>query len=312
MNNKLIFNKYKLKKLIYSSKFSDVYEGFNEKEKEEVAIKIEKKSKSSFLESEAYFLFNLQGFGIPKFITYGKRNNYNILIEELLGKSILSLWNFKNKKELKLKNTCMLALQIIERLEFIHSKNVIHRDIKPNNFIIGRKNPEIIYLIDFGFARKYKSSRTGKHIKFGRVKNSFGSEKYSSINSNKFYEQSRRDDLESLGYMLIFLLTNNLPWLIYVKILSLSHIEIFKKILIVKMSTKPEVLCKGLPNEFSDYIKYCRNLEFEEDPNYSYLKGLFTSILIKNHLKNDLIFFWIKKLKIDDHYKTHSQYILYI
>ena len=145
MENQLIFSKYRVKNLINSSNFSNVYEGFNEKEKEEVAIKFEKRSNFPLLESEAFYLFNLQGFGIPKFITYGKNKNYNILIEELLGNSIISLWKSKkNKKELKLKNTCMLALQIIERLEFIHSKNVIHRDIKPNNFIIGRKNPEII------------------------------------------------------------------------------------------------------------------------------------------------------------------------
>ncbi len=147
----------------------------------------------------------MQGFGIPKFITYGKNKNYNILIEELLGPPLLILWNSENNtKEHRLKAICMLALQILDRLEFIHSKNVIHRDIKPNNFLIGRKNPEIIYLIDFGFAHKFKSSRTGKHIKFGRLSYFIGSEKFCSINANNYYQQSRRDDLESLGYMLIF------------------------------------------------------------------------------------------------------------
>ena len=253
MENQLIFSKYRVKNLINSSNFSNVYEGFNEKEKEEVAIKFEKRSNFPLLESEALYLFNLQGFGIPKFITYGKNKNYNILIEELLGAPLLILWNSENNtEELRLKAICMLALQILDRLEFIHSKNVIHRDIKPNNFLIGRKNPEIIYLIDFGFAHKFKSSRTGKHIKFGSLRFFIGSEKFCSINAHNYYQQSRRDDLESLGYMLIFLLKNDLPWLIYYNDTSLNQIEKNKKILKVKMSTKPEKLFRGIPDEFLD------------------------------------------------------------
>jgi len=161
----LIFNKYRIKNLIYSSKFSDVYEGFNEKEKEEVAIKFEKRSNFPLLESEALYLFNLQGFGIPKFITYGKNKNYNILIEELLGPPLLILWNSENNiKERRLKAICMLALQIIDRLEFIHSKNIIHRDIKLENILLHFDNPQDkenlnmmkarVKIIDFGFARK--------------------------------------------------------------------------------------------------------------------------------------------------------------
>ena len=208
LNNKLIFNKYKIKKLIYSSKFSSVYEGINEKRNELVAIKTEERNKQNFLEAEAFFLFNLKGFGIPKIISFGKNNFYNILVEELLGFSLYHLRNLKKNINMKIKNTCMIALQALDRLEYIHSKNIIHRDIKPNNFMIGTKNKEVIYLIDFGFARKYKSSRTGKHIKYRFVKVIFGSLYYLSINGNKGYELSRKDDLESLGYSLIDLITN--------------------------------------------------------------------------------------------------------
>ena len=226
--NKLIFNKYKVKNFNELSKLCWTFEGVNVKNNEPIFIKIEKKNlKYNFLESEAYCLINLKGFGIPRIISYGKIGIYNILVEELLGKSLYELWWLRNKKEksiLKnvcmvalqaciLKNVCMVALQVLDRLEYIHSKNYIHRDIKPQNFVNGRKDPNIIYIIDFGFSHQYKSSRTGKHIKYQSKKHTMGSMSYLSINANKGNEQSRRDDLESLGYMLIFLATDNLPWL---------------------------------------------------------------------------------------------------
>ena len=203
--NKLIFNKYHVKNLKRYSDLSWAFQGVNVKDNEPVFIKIEKTNlKYNLLESEAYCLFNLKGFGIPKIISYGKAGIYNILIEELLGKSLFELWKLRNKKEKSiLKNVCMVALQVLDRLEYIHSKNYIHRDIKPQNFVNGRKNPNIIYIIDFGFSHQYRSSRTGKHIKYKNRKLTIGSLSYLSINGNMGYEQSRRDDLESLGYMLV-------------------------------------------------------------------------------------------------------------
>ena len=212
--NKLIFNKYKIKSLIHSSDFGSVYEGINEKENIPVAIKLEKKNeKYNMLESEAYYLMNLKGHGIPKLISYGHHGSYNVLIEELLGLSIGGILQVKSLNKFSLKDICMIALQALDRLEFIHSKLVIHRDIKPFNFVIGKEHPELIYLIDFGLSHKYKSSRTGKHILFKNLRLTYGSLRYLSINGNKGYEQSRRDDLESLGYMLIYLATGYLPWL---------------------------------------------------------------------------------------------------
>ena len=201
---------------------------------------------------------------------------------------------YKNGSKLLIKDVCMIALQGLERLEFIHSKNIIHRDIKPHNFVSGKNNPETIYLIDFGFARKYRSSRTGKHIKFKCLKYAYGSLRYYSINANKGYELSRRDDLESFAYMLVYLAKQYLPWI------STGKLDIDKNIKIeaiykIKKATTPETLCKGLPEEFAEFVRYTRNLGFEEDPKYDYLKGLFTTILIKNQQKIDFNFFWIVK-----------------
>ena len=296
--NKLIFNKYKVKSFKEASKLCWTFHGVNVKDNEPVFIKIEQKNlKFNFLESEAYCLINLKGFGIPRIISYGKIGNYNILVEELLGKSLYELWRYRKRKEkLGLKNECMVALQALDRLEYIHSKNYIHRDIKPQNFVNGRKDTNIIYIIDFGFSSQYRSSRTGKHIKYQSQKYAMGSLSYLSINANSGYGQSRRDDLESLGYMLIFLAIENLPWL-SIENLNISEIIKYKKICNLKRTTSVEKLCEGLPEEFVKYINYCRKLDFEEAPDYDYLRSLFSTILVKNQEKNDLNFFWNIKSK---------------
>ena len=249
---------------------------------------------------EALVLFTLKGFGIPKILSFGKKNIYNILVEELLGSSLLQLWDFTKQKDTKIKNVCMIALQALNRLEFIHSKNIIHGDIKPSNFLIGRKKKEIIYLIDFGLSHKYRSSRTGKHIKPKKLKSFTGSMLFSSINVYKGYIQTRRDDLESLGYMLIYLIFQNLPWSEIYNNKIISQALKIKLLREKKNSITSEKLCNGLPEEFTSFIKYCRNLEFEQDPDYDYLKSLFTNILIRNYPNQELFFFWVNNKHINN------------
>ena len=295
INDRLFFNRYKTKKFISKTLCCKLYEGINIKNNELVAMKFEKrKGKFNVLESEAYFLMNLKGFGIPKIKTYGIVGEYNLLIEELLGPSIMSLWKLgkKTNEKRSLKDICMISLQGLDRLEYIHSKDIIHRDIKPHNFLIGLKNPNVIYLIDFGFSRKYRSSRTGRHIQFKNLKKACGSMRYLSINGNMGLELSRRDDLESFGYMLIYISKDNLPWISTEKLKS-EKSQIIQEIYKLKRFYTPEKLCTDLPVEFREYIKYVRKLEFEEKPDYNYLKGLFISVLSRNELKNDLCFSWI-------------------
>ena len=295
LQKKLIFKKFRTKRIISSTSSSYVYEGVNELTEEQVAMKFEKiAGKYNLLESEAYFLYILKGFGIPKLISYGQFSMFNVLIEELLGTSLYQLWTEKKNINIKLKITdiCLTALQCLDRLEHVHSKNIIHRDIKPYNFMLGRKDPDVIYLIDFGIVKKFRSSRTGKHIKFSLLKSVNGSIRYMSLNASRGYEQSRRDDLESLGYMLIFLAKNSLPWMTVEK-LKLNNLDKCKKVYNIKKSTKLETLCEGLPEEFPKYIKYCRDMEFEQEPDYNYLRGLFISAMQKtesfNHAKYSLI-----------------------
>ena len=180
--NNIIFKRFKIEKLLSASNFSWVYEGKNIIKNIPVIMKIEKEGKYNFLESETYILTIVKGLGIPKVITFGRHFQYKILVEECLGKNLQALWEsypFKKdpngKRNIYIKDICLLAIQGLERLKHIHDKNIIHRDIKPENFIIGQNDPDVVYLIDFGFARKYRSSRTGKHIRFSNLNHLIGS-----------------------------------------------------------------------------------------------------------------------------------------
>ena len=154
LENKLIFKKFLVGSLIYKSNFSFIHEGINKNNKEQVAMKFEKiLGNYNYIESEAYLLCLLKGKGIPKLISYGKSGKYNVLIEELLGESIYLIWDLKYKEIKNMMNDiCLIALQCLDRLEYIHSKDIVHKDIKPFNFLFGKKEPNIIYLIDFGLS----------------------------------------------------------------------------------------------------------------------------------------------------------------
>ena len=296
LKNRILFQKYKIIRKIGKGSFGYVFKGVNLQDNSEVAIKAEKKSSIyHLLEAECNFLSILKGYGIPEVKSYGYSNNFYFLVEELLGKNLTEVR--ESIKAFSLKDIVMIAIQSLERIEFIHSRYVIHRDIKPENFLLGYNNSSKIYLIDFGMARKYKSSRTGKHLKYSLTGKLFGTFKYLSYNGSRGVEQSRRDDLESIGYMLVYLRNGYLPW----KGLNLKGNNVKKKYfdsLKLKRNISPEDLCKNLPQEFADYIKYCRNLGFEDAPNYNYLSNLFKGLLIKMKENNDSNFTWNKKLNV--------------
>ena len=209
---------------------------------------------------------------------------------ELLGKSLEDVFQQQQKK-FSIKTVCMIGIQMIDRLEFVHNRNIIHRDIKPDNFVLGLDNKShIIYILDFGLSKKYRSSRTHQHIKFNVNKKLTGTARYASINALKGCEQSRRDDLEAIGYVLMYFLRGSLPW-------QGLHVhkgeDRYKKILAKKRSTSAEELCLGFPNEFVEYINYTRNLEFEADPDYKFLRGLLVSALEKQNSNYDFWYDWV-------------------
>ena len=191
-----------------------------------------------------------------------------------------------------MEDVCLIGKQIIDRIQWVHSKLIVHRDIKPDNFLIGKKDPNVIYIIDFGLSKKYRSSVTNKHIRFGFTGKLTGTVRFASANALRGGEQSRRDDIESIGYMLVYFMKKRLPWQ---GITATRKMERYLKIYKMKKNTTPEDLCSGLPPEMTEYIRYAKKLEFEQQPDYKYLRNLFGKMIKRIHNTNDqLIFSWIK------------------
>lgn len=291
--NKIYFEKYLCQKKIGKGSFGTVFEGINTKNNDKIALKLEKrdKSKSGTLETEAYRLLYLQGEGVPKIYCYGNNSTHNILIQELLGDSLETIFNNTFRK-FSLKTICVLGIEMIKRIQWIHSRHHIHRDIKPDNFTIGRdKNANKIYIIDFGLSKKYYSDSKQRHIKFCKGKSLTGTARYCSRHAHLGYEQSRRDDIESIGYVLMYFLLGSLPWQGLKVKNGEDHFDVIAK---KKINTPFEDLCKGQPEELLKYFLYCDKLEFEEEPDYNLLIGLFQSMIDKHCVNCNYDFDWNK------------------
>lgn len=260
----LINKKYILLDNIGSGCFGSIYKGQNIRTKEFVAIKIEPiKDNLKLLKNESKIYQYLNGYeGIPSVKWFGKDNENYYMVINLLGNS---LQDFIKNKYFSLALTLKIGIKVLTILKTIHDKGLVHRDIKPDNFLFGLNNVNNIYLIDFGFCKSY--TENGKHNKIKKTNRMIGSNNYASISSHKCYELSRRDDLESLSYMLIYLNFGFLPW----NNESNEEIIINLKNDIIKDNRYPLVLL--------ELLKYSRTMEYEEKPNY---------YLIIDNLKSEL------------------------
>ncbi|KNA12954.1 hypothetical protein SOVF_121550 [Spinacia oleracea] len=287
----VIGGKFKLGRKIGSGSFGELYLGINVQTSEEVAVKMESaKTKHPQLHYESKLYMLLQGgTGVPHLKWYGVEGEYNVMVIDLLGPSLEDLFNYCTRK-FSLKTVLMLADQMINRVEYMHSRGFLHRDIKPDNFLmgLGRKANQV-YVIDFGLAKKYRDLQTHKHIPYRENKNLTGTARYASVNTHLGVEQSRRDDLESLGYVLMYFLRGSLPWQ---GLKAGTKKQKYDKISEKKMLTPIEVLCKNYPSEFTSYFHYCRSLRFDDKPDYSYLKRLFRDLFIREGYQFDYVFDW--------------------
>ena len=286
-----IFNKYKLIRKLGQGSFGSIYEAQSKYSNKFYAVKLEDMKQDQFiLEDESIFLSYLNIPQIPKVKTFGYSGSYIILVMELLGKSLDKIINELPSRKLSIRCVCNIAYQLILIFEKIHNCWIIHRDIKPANIAIGREEKsKYIYLFDFGLSKKFISSKTLKHYPFRQNNKLIGNARYSSINALNGGTQSRRDDLESLGYLTIYLLVGRLPWQGYI---SRSKEDKYYKIKQIKQQTTAEQLCEGLPRQFQEYIKYTRSLKYEENPNYNYLKNLFLSVLKSYNYDFDYYYDW--------------------
>ena len=277
--------------------FGQIYLGNNLKENVPIAIKVEENGNRSHLYLEYEILKELHGEeGIPKVYKFKQGHNHNYLIMELLGKSIDKLFS-DCKKHFSYKTIFQIGYQMVQRIEYVHSKGYIHRDIKPGNFVIGKNDKsKIIYIIDFGLSKRYIDKNTGKHIPYKEGKGLTGTARYVSLFTHYGIEQSRRDDIEGIAYNLIYLAKGKLPWQ---GVKTKNKKEKHKKIMESKLTYTPDILCEGLPDELPNLLKYSRELEFEDRPDYKDIKLMFKNYIVKHGGTLDWEFDWDKSKSED-------------
>ena len=280
MSTNLINDRYTLDRKIGHGSFGDVYIGYDRVQSKLVAIKLEEHDKKHILKHEYDVYLDMKNHSrnppvnLPEIYWYGVLpDNRKALVMQFLGNSLEYMFTRKCRGSFSIKTTLMIGIQAVKLLHGLHEANYIHRDIKPDNFLTGLKDDKQIYLIDLGLAKRYKSPER-VHLKQSSGKSIVGTARYSSINSHLGVELSRRDDLESLGYMLIYFIKGNLPWQ---GIPAENKTDKYSLIGKMKQETSIDQLCEGAPAEFKDYLSHVKSLEFKEKPNYRYLYDLFVS-----------------------------------
>lgn len=288
------WGKYELAKHLGAGSFGEVYLGVNASTGEQVAIKLEKRDnrhQQLLLEAKLYRILG-GTLGVPKVYTYGIDGEYNVLVIELLGQSLENLFSQCGRK-FSLKTVLMLMDQTLTRVEYLHENNFLHRDIKPDNFLMGvGTKSHIVYMIDLGLAKKYKSTSTQQHIPYREGKSLTGTARYASIATHLGWEQARRDDMVAIGYMMLYFLRGALPWQ---GLNAQGREEKYKKIMESKMTTPIDELCDGAPEEFIKYFRYLSTLDFEDKPDYEFCRQMFKDRFKKEGFELDYQYDWLIK-----------------
>ncbi|OHT02334.1 CK1 family protein kinase [Tritrichomonas foetus] len=291
--DRIVGSHYRLRRRIGAGSFGEIYSAENTRSRRRVAVKLESvrtRVPQLSYESKLYAIFS-GGTGIPRLHWYGTEDSHNIMVIDLLGKSLEDLFVYCHHK-LSLKTVLMLVDQMISCVEFIHNKNFIHRDIKPDNFVMGLgSNSTQVFIIDYGLSKKYRDQHTHVHIPFVEGKSLTGTARYASVGALKGAEQSRRDDMESLGFVWLYLLRGSLPWM---GLNGRDQKQKYDRIRDVKAKTSFEDLCQGFPEEFVKYFHDVRNLKFTEKPRYSEYRQMFRDLFMREGFVYDYKYDWCR------------------
>lgn len=280
LNSSVVGLHYKIGKKIGEGLFGVIFEGTNIINGVPVAIKFEpRKTEAPQLRDEYRTYKHLQGLeGIPNAYYFGQEGLHNILVIDLLGPSLEDLFDWCGRL-FTVKTVVQVAIQMLNLVEEVHRHDLIYRDIKPDNFLIGRQgmpDENKVHLIDFGMAKQYRDLRTKQHIPYREKKLLSGTARYMSINTHLGREQLRRDDLEALGHVFFYFLRGQLPWQ---GLKAPTNKQKYEKIGDKKRTTPAIALCDGLPRQFAEYLDLVRLLPFDAEPAYEEYRMLLLSVL---------------------------------
>lgn len=293
----VIGQKYRIGRKIGSGSFGEIYSGslLHQDVAQQVAIKFEKKSaRCPQLRHEFKVYRELQGGkGIGKVLYYGSFRDCNVMVMELLGPSLEDVFN-KCGRKFTLRTTLKLADELLERVEVLHENHLIHRDIKPANFVLGLADQAVVFCIDFGLSKRYRHPHTLQHIPYREGRSLTGTPRYASVANHRGIETSRRDDLESIGYILVYFLLGKLPWqgLKLPPNVNGTASQKHQLILDKKQLTALPDLCRGCPREFQEYLQYCRELQFDAKPDMAYVRGIFRQLYKKHGFEDGAPWDW--------------------
>lgn len=305
-NSRVINGRWELREKLGTGGFGSVYRAADLRTREAVAVKIAHgKDGDDVLRAENRVYDGLRNttaeiVGVPRAHFFGKDLGETVLVMDLLGKSLEETWKDCGG-QFSLKTVLMIGIQMLRRMQLVHHKGFIHRDVKPDNMIIGRTDRDRIYLVDFGVTKKYRDYSSRKHVAPEQARTIVGSVMYISLNAHKGVEHARRDDLESLGYSLVYLFKGTLPWqelrvllLPWQNARAFSEWRLLTMIANKKKKISLESLCDGMPPQMVEYFRYVRSLNFDERPDYAKLRALLRRAMKESHLREDRVFDWME------------------
>lgn len=282
---------YRLGRKLGYGAFGEIYEAVNTVTGEKVAVKLELVTAEypQLAYEKRIYERMVNTRGIPRAHYFGTEGDYNVLVMDLLGKNLEDTFN-KCGRRFSLQTTLLLTDQMLSIVEAVHDEGFIHRDLKPDNFLMGNAtDPQSVYLVDFGLSKCFWNPETDEHIPSRSGKHLTGTPRYASIKNHQGFEQGRRDDLETLGYIFIYFLAGGLPWQ---DIQTSSKRARYNEILKMKRTMlRDGSLFEGLPDEFRLYFRHVTGLEFQERPDYDYLKSLFRTLYQKQNYQTH-VFDW--------------------